>query len=586
MRITEANKLALRPVMDVIVSVDETPDRPTGASANNVLTSYVNNARVIGTGAVVTLMDLCNGGFVNDGQAQPITTADLPEGAKYGYISGELCGSDGTFSTPPTITVSAEEEWDCLTLMLYDSKGNYTQKVINYPEWSGGSTTVPVDTFTPNERMHITKVSLGKAWQFDNKSLISMTVNLRGVNQDVEAGTCELEGSEIELTAYVGADGDRWIDIFSRMQKYAAISFTAGYRDDMSELRSFYLTECEYDSHLKTLKVKGCDATIAFMDKDYPGKYIASTATNVRQNYYNTIKQMITDCGIEPTESGAVPEGTGSRASNLFFEEGSRRQIIAQACSMYTDPEEFAVTYRDGGIPELIAGTVNTVWEIDEEDVADFTTEIEMNVKAFECDLFTYSVAETVSELTSQSEAVAGESYILDVGDPYYSITSVTSDDGGAGTASFITPYTLKLVCTRSGNLTVNGYFINKKTTAADNPRTITDPDQRGITVTLEERMKVTSNTDITINALQNMLQIPNLKYRFKWRGNPHIRTSDIIKMKRTSTGNRFPEEYLFPADDIYPKGGADIRMRITSISLEFEAGGGLVSEIEARRCS
>ena len=586
MKITEANRLPLRPAMDVIVSVEETPDKATSATATNIMTDYEGNANVIDAGAVVTLMDLCNGGFINNGQARPIQTAPLPSGNKYGFIASEVCGADGTFTNVPVVTVTADEEWDYLSFLLYDSKGNYMQKVVGYPIWSSGTTTVPIETFTPNERLHIAKVSLGKAWQFDNSSLVKMSVQLRGPVQNIEEGSNELEGSEISLTAYVGADGDRYIDIFSRMQKYAGISFAAGYMDDMCDMRKFYLTECEYNSKDKTLTIKGCDATTAFLTKDYPGKYVASTKANVRQHYFDTIKDMIIDCGVIPTESGSVPEGTGSASADLFFGNESRRQIISRACGMYTDPDEFAITYRDGGAPELIAGMVDKTWHIDEEDVADFTTEIEMNVRSYECNIFTYSVSNTVEELTRQTDATAGASYILDTSEPYHSIVNVTSTNGGAGTATFITPYTLRLDCTASGDLSVNGYFINKKTATADHPRTVIDNTQRGITVELEDRIKIVSDTDVTVNALQNMLAASNLKYKFKWRGNPHMKTSDLIQMKRVSTGNRFPEEYLYPSEDIYPKGGADVLMRITSISLEFEEGGGLVSEIEARRCS
>ena len=586
MLIADANQLELRPALDVIVSVDETPDKPTGTSATNIMTTYASQADVLKTASVVTLMDLCNGGFVNNGQAQPITTNTLPEGSKYGYIASELCAADGTYTNAPTITISAADEWDCVTVMLCDSKGVNTTKTVIDPVWSGGSTTVSIDTFTPGERMHIVKASLGKAWQFDKTSLVNMTVNLRGVNQNIEEGTNELEGSEIELTAYVGADGDKWIDIFSRMQKYAAISFTCGYTEDMSDIRNFYLSEVEYDSNEKTLTVRGCDATIAFIDKEFPGKYVAGTYADVRQNYYNTIKQMITDCGITPEESGTVPTGTGSTASNLFFKNGSRREMIAQACGLYADPDEFAITYRDGGIPELIAGTVTKEWQINEDEVAEFKTEIEMNVKAFEANLFTYSVSNVAEELASQSDCVNGESYILESSEPFYSITSVTSDNGGTGTASAITPYVLKLSCTHAGNLTVNGYKIIEKTVAADNPRTVTDPNQRGIAVDLGDRMKIVSSDAVTLDALENLLDISNLKYTFKWRGNPHMKTQDIVRMKRFSTGSLYPEEYLYPGTGLVPKGGAEITMRITAITFEFEEGGGMTSEVEARRCS
>ena len=160
MKIEDANKLELRPALDVIVSVDETPDRPTGTSATNIMATYEDNARVTEIASVVTLMDLCNGGFLNNGQAQPITTEELPEGSKYGYIASDLCGADGTFTNVPTVTVSADSTWDCITLMLCDSKGEYTPLTVIDPIWSGTSTTVPIETFTPNERLHVVKAQL------------------------------------------------------------------------------------------------------------------------------------------------------------------------------------------------------------------------------------------------------------------------------------------------------------------------------------------------------------------------------------------------------------------------------------------
>lgn len=570
--------------MDVLVTVEETPDTATSTSATNIMTDYTANAKVTDNGSIVRLMDLCGDGFLNDGSSRPIQASALSGNSKYGYIADELSKSDGTFDNPVVVTISAASNWDYLTLMLCDSQNNYLQKVVENPTWSGGSTTVTINQFTPNERLHIAKVSLGKAWQFDKESLTSASLQLRGVNTNLEIGDWNLEGSECEFNAYVGADGDRYISIFSRMEKYSEIGFTCGYAEDMSDLRRFYLTEATYDSEDKTLKIKGCDATLAFLDGDYAGKYIPGTYADVRQNHYNAIKQIITDSGITPEESGTVPSGSGSTASNLFFENKSKRNIIAEAVALYRDPDDYCITYRDGGIPELIAGDVETTWTIDEEDVAEFTTEIEMNVKEYDAILLTYSVSDVVEELASQTDCVSGQEYILDV-EPFYSISSVTSDNGGTGTASAITPYRIKLVCTHSGNLTVNGKKIIESTTSSDNPKQIVDNTQRGITVDLDELMKFNAGTSITAAAITNLLQASNLKYKFKWRGNYHIRPYDLVHMKRVSSGNRFPNNDLLPNDLIYPQGGEEMIMRITSVSYDF-TGGGLVSEIEARRCS
>lgn len=545
------NKKSIRKGMAYQVAIDETPDKPLSVYAANVFSEYEDNAKATQMGSVVRIMDLCthedgSEGFLNDGNSLPAQVEVMPGLQKYGYISSDVADENGVFVIAPAITINASSEWDYITLTLCDSELHYSQQVFQ-PEWEDGSCTIVIDTFVPYERCHIVKVSLGKAWQFDNDDLLKINMNLRGLSNAIEDGF-ELEMSEVEITAYT-PDGDRWKDIFARMKKLSPISITMGYTEDMTEPRVFYVSDqVDFNDTEKTLTVRGTDAT-AFLDDEFKETpthhYSAGTSADVEQRLFAMIRDYIlsplaaNDVGLKVT--GEVPAGSGSTVSNLFFKNDSRRKIIANACALYRDPESLCITYRDGGLPELIAGMSEQTWNVMEEDVADFSTSIEMNVNEIQSTLYTYNIGGT-EEVASQSDAEAGQTYILDTSEPVYQVTGIDTsvEESGRGTATIITPYSIKVVCTAAGTLSVLGKFVKESTKYGEDPAVVSDPEQRGISVEIDALPKIPTEVtedkpsgSLTIDAIGEVLKKSNLLYSFVHRGNPHWKNLDHITFTR-----------------------------------------------------
>lgn len=572
-RIETENKKILRQAMDVFIEVDETKDKPQNLNPSNVLTTYLNNSRVTDAGFCITLMDFANGGFYNDGLAQPIQTNALGTGLKYGYMSSELCRADGTFEHPPSVSFTATNEWDVVSITLVDSKSNTKHEQV-YPLYSQGVYTLTFNSFTPNERLHIAKISLGRTWIFDNSNLISFNAILRGANETLDKGEFALEGSELDFTARVGIDGDAYVDLFGGMEEHSEIAWSCGYKEDMSQMRVFYLEGAEYDSVNKTIKIRACDGTIAFLDNEYEGGYITSTYANVREDLYDELKGMITAQGITPVETGTIPTGTGSTETNIFIDKANIREHIAKATLLYKS-DDFEFQYRDAGNPEIIASGETALWSINEEDVSEFTTNIEKVVREYDAVLFT-STESAETEVASINEAVAGQTYIVSVSDP---VASVTTEG-----ATLLTPYSIKYVATYDGSVSIEGTYIVNSTVPADNPKAVIDTDKKGIAVDLGTLPKINyENGSLTETSMQELLESSNLTYTFKWRGNPHIKPLDRINMARISTNLLVPSELLLPSDSLVPIYGVSMLLLISSVSYEFSQGG-LVSEITARK--
>jgi len=578
--IATENLKPIRQALDIIVSADETSEAPSSVTGSNFISGYSANERVTTNGTIIKLMDFCNGGFKMDGNAQPITSTALPSGQKYGLIASYLANSNGLYASgqKPTVTINSSEQWDYLTLILCDSKGNFTSETYSNVQWTSGHTTITIDGFTPNERLHVSKVSLGKTWLFDNESLLNLTCVLRGVNTNLEDGTFSLEGSEIEFEAYIGTDGDSYIDVFSRMEKNSPISFTCGYQDDMSAVRSFYMNEATYDSEKHTLKISGYDATPNLLEGQTGGKYLTGNYGQTLYAYCNYLKDILDDAGIEYNEPMSIPSVTDSTQCNIFIDAKSKREILAEAVCLNQDDSRLAITYRDAGNPELIFGNVTTSWDIDEEDTESFKTEIERNVKTYTADLYEYSVSSENEEIATQNDAVSGSIYFIDSTEPIYSVST--------SGASLITPYRIKLTAQSSGDISVMGKKIIKSIKSSNLPYTDTDNNQKGISVKLQD-MNLFPNDDtrgsLTKDCIHDLLSGRCEKYSFTWRGNPHMKPFDIVNMHRLSTGNVLPSNSLFPSNTLYPLEGTDMTMLVTSVSLEFE-NGGMKSEVKGRR--
>lgn len=484
MNIQEANGLLLRPAMTITADVQQTSELPQNVSASNV-ENLPTHARITDTSPVTRIMDLTGDGFLNDGNAYPVTD----DGSKYGYIS-QPTDSSGHWVNPPSITMTCRSEWDVIGILVQDLDGNETEVEFEEITWNDGTCTLTFTEFEPNKRMYITAIHLGKTFHFSNDDLISLSADLRGINTSLDEGSIELEMSSVELSAYCGEGADRWINVFASMDKSSPCRISMGYPED-SVTRAFYVAEQpSYDVSTKVLTVRMADAT-QMLEDTYGGKYIGATTATIAREYYDAIKDILDSAGIEYTESGTVPQGAGTGASNLMITNESKRNIIADAVTLFRDPTKLAITYRDGGIPQLIAGQTNApTWEINEEDVSELTTDIEYIVRDYSANLSEYSVNATAEEVAGQQGAVAGEVYFLECSEPVHDITAVTK-----GTAEIITPYTVKFTCTTSGDATITGHKIIETATSQYK----TESSGKGVSVTLNDMQFVNAGVRTSI---------------------------------------------------------------------------------------
>lgn len=555
--IQEQNTKTLREALTVYCGIDETKDKPTATYATNDMTVYRVNAKVEDVLPRVILMDFAGGGFYNDGNAKPITTEELYDNytgqytGKYGFISSSLA-LPGNFAPNMEVRIDAEKEYDTITIILSDSKGNNKSFTVDNPTWSNGRATVNVRNLTSwpaGERLHVMRVVLGKSWSFDNSKLISCTLNLRGVETQVEDP--ELQLSEIEIKAYENED---LTDVIGRMTAGAPIWYQAGYPSDMSELRYFYLNQ-PLDYKDNVLTIRGYDASYQ-LEGQYEGLYITSNLGTVRYDYVGILDDIIVDAGIEYGYDEA-PEYREGMADNggLFIPNESKRKIIANACNVYR-LDDFCITYVDAGRPMFYSRPITTTWDIYANQVANFKAEIELDVTTIKAVLKSAKY-NTAYEDIQQIDVVSGQSYFINTGDPYYSFTTTS------GTITQLSPFTAKLTATTTTTATVRGQKINISTITANDPYTTTN-NKTGITVDLEDNpLMVSYWGQDTRNGIDKMLDRSNIRYSFTYRGNPHIQPRDNIIFHYANNTTE--------------------QMTVESLTLEHQ-NGGFVSDIVARK--
>lgn len=584
MSIQSNNTLTLRPSMRVLCGFDETSEKPTSVTGVGSLSAYESNAKVTSRDDLVRVMDLSGEGFLNDGLSMPIT--DSPITGKYGIISQVEADESGHFSPQFGCTITADFDWEYLSMTLSDADGNKTTRMISSPVWSNHQTTIYVDEWTPHRRCYIVSVSLGKAWEWDNSNLVACRLTLRGVSTDLDA---DLQISEIEIQAYEPTD---YSNVIGRAQKGAPIWYQAGYEDDMSDIRYFYLSDkIEWQNNILT--VKGEDAT-RFIDGDYQGRYIASTYADVRENYFDEMKRILTNSGIDYDVVGTPISGTGATASDLFFENGNNREKISNAVNVYRDANTFIINYVDAGRPTLYAQAINRQWDIYADQIAEFKKLIELNTNEIRSSLFSATVGTT--EQIATQEAKTGEVYIINVQDPIVPASVAVSPNTPI---SVISPYSIKLTASANTTYTLTGQKIIFSTTAANDPYIATNT-EGGTEFDLDDQQLLAyDGGSLTKEAITAMLDRSNVTYEFVYRGNPHIQPRDILNVEVANwttdyitVDGLYPDVDLYPSEDLYPYAVYEkkrqmhtevIPMTCETVTLEHQ-NGGLTSQITARK--
>lgn len=582
--IAEENRKTLRKAMRVECGFRETADEPTNVTPVNCESAYIGLANLDPGLLPATIMDLGGNGFLNNGEAIPMETDTYS--FRYGYISSEAAKADGTFDNPPGLTISASRNWDHITLELRGQYGE-SQTVLVEPVWSSGQTTVYVESWNPGERVYIVSVYLGKAWIWNNSNLISVNLDLHGINTEVGG---ELEVSSIEIQAYETTD---YTDIIGRIPIGAPIWYSAGYDGDMSELRKFYLSETvSWDDNILT--VRGQDAT----------SLIDGTETPIWAEYYSGnavrfITKRLRDCldGVDYEEIGAAPVYNVPSEQTTIFASYAPRTIISDFSNVFNDPNYIKIGYIDAGIPRLYFGEMGEDRTIYADEISELNVIVEQAINEIDVDVEDYYyVWNTAIE---EVEAQAGKTYFIDLDPPV--LLSDIAITPTPTSMERITASRVKFVAAATTTYTLKGWEVFVNLTSGNDPYHVTNS-SKGTSKKLDNPFPIlnTNIGSLTKLGLPSLLERSNILYEFTYRGDPHIQPRDVLNVEiatwetayKTVTG-LYPALDLYPDVDLYPYATyKKVRkmvkrwetMTVDTVTLEHSQGGGLSSKIRARK--
>ena len=584
--ILEENRKYLRQAMRVECGFRENDDEPTSITpvgADPVYFGLENLERDLLT---VELMDLAGDGFANTGDAVPMEPDT--DSFRYGYISEVAANADGTFSTPFGLTIEAATIPKQITLEVMDQSGN-VQVLIVEPIWSSGQTTIYLDSFTPGERAYIVGVYLGKAWIWDNSTLLSVNVDLRSVSTEIGG---ELEASTIEIQAYEPTD---YTDIIGQIPIGAPIWYAAGYTGDISRLRRFYLSEVvSWDDNVLT--IRGQDATMLLDNVDIPvdcDNY--GSGWDMDDVIGKRIRAAL--ASIDYDEVGSTPEIEAEAYQVILYDAKAARSIISEYTGIFRDANYFRATYVDAGRPTLTFGDIGRLWTIYADEIADFNIIVEQNKKTLKITLPEYYLQ--YNDNIEQVKTTSGKTYFVELDPPVpmnnISITPTPSSSEEINCSKF------KFVAAASTTYTIAGYETLSNLINSNNPYSVSES-SAGETYNFDYEFPLfynTSGISLTKKSLEYLLDRSNITYEFTFRGNPHIQPRDVLNVEvatwvdyNETVDGLYPATDLYPAADLYPYGVYKksrkmiktwVTMTVDSVSLEH-AEGGLTSKIKARK--
>lgn len=581
--INEENRKTLRKSMKVVCDFQETDSDPTSIVPVGIAEEYEGLAGLNSLLDTIVLMDLSGNGFLNDGSALPIQPET--DTYRYGYMSADASLPDGTFVSPFGVTLSADENWDIVTLEVADERGNVETRLIT-PHWVSGTATIYIDSWTPGERAYIVGVHLGKYWRWDNSTLLDVSLDLRGVNTEIGG---ELEVSSIEIQAY---EPNNYTEVIGRIPKGSPIRYLAGYGGDMSEIRQFYLSEdVSWDNNVLT--VRGQDASMFLEDDTTPTK-VEYGNLNIGYRLWNRFQSILAD--INYTEKGTYPNIlTGDIV--LILKEGTSRSLISQYMNICCDEDYIKPIYVDAGIPILYWNGINRAWDIYADEIAELNILVEHNINEINAVIEDYYY-QYFAEIETV-EATSGKTYFVNLDNPALSESNIHINPSPTS-MSLIDFNTVKFVAAATTTYTVYGYEAMTELTNSNNPYVVQNS-EKGITYTFSDPMPIMDANigSVTKLCLPTLLSRSNIVYEFTYRGNPHIQPRDTINVEiatwvtsQVVLDGLYPETDLYPATDLYPNATYKkvrhmekewVMMTVDSVTIEHSEGG-TTSKIRARK--
>lgn len=495
------------------------------------------------------IADLQDGGFPLDGSHEWYTDkSPSDENGKLGLRS--VAG----FSVSVTITASSR-----LDSVTVSSTGvDYIEKGgTQYP--SSGLDVIPINantatlTFYPNDpngRAFIKYIIPGAIFNITNENLINCNVALRS---SLTADNPSWEESDIEVQFYYPYDIS---ETLAYIQDDWPLTYEAGYSDEMSMLRKFYLSELgKQEGNIVTLHA--VDASSLMDEKLLNEIYLSDLGAML---FPNRLKEAMKDAGIVLARDN-LPR-LAPMSGSAIIPEMSLRDHIAIIMNMTATLEEInRYSFIDAGIPTFQVGEEFTnVWEIEEEDIAELVIEIPRHVNRVVNTSEDHKFDETVKTSANIStETITGNPGQLMAKDFDTYVSYAELQYGGlifgeipdtilATPSRYVFKSTSKVQ--RKFDLTYQPIIIS------GGAKSYTDNSGLpGVPIEMEPPIYgEIKNGNVSLFSPKNLLNRPNKTITFQFKGDPRMQPRDFLQLNRLD-GSRF-------------------RTRIASIETTHEGGG------------
>lgn len=473
-----------------------------------------------------------------------------------------------------TIAVTGENESGVITANGID----YIAKRITVIPVNGKSITLTAKSTDNTKRIEIASVTPGITLELDQNNLISCVLGLRS---DLSIINPTWKVSDIEIQAYWPDDISEAI---SNVGDDVPIWYYAGYPDDYSKIRQFYLSEAATMEE-NVITLKGEDASSKLEDKTNASKCITSTSNNGRNLFYNKFISLITDSGIKLMKKEAAPaKKTGGTSYTAIIKEHTSRELVADMMNL-SHYGTFYPVFVDAGIPTVRWSKPTKKWDIYEEDCGSVKRDVERNIAKITTEdkngVQSNVTKSKMLKVLETKNVEAGESYSYS-SDAYYWQMSVSNAKSILITAEKAvwkakkTTKKKKVKQKYKSNgkwrtKTVTKTFYQcivkgKKANVARQKKSITDPGKRpGYTaqITPATYGKMYDGSTLLYPAYSNLFKRSNIAGSFTFKGDPRMQPRDVFSFHRLD--------------------GTTEDCTIESITLKHE-GGGTSAELTYRK--
>lgn len=341
--------------------------------------------------------DLAGEGFPLDGSYELYDPSETPSTS-----DGKL-GLRGNAGANLVVKITASATLAAITIATR-GVGTISVGGTSYP--STGLNVIPIGsasatlTLTPaevNGRAEVDYIVPGVTLTATSETLTRCTLALRG-NLDVIDHTWE--ESEIEIEMYYPYDIS---SAFAYVQNNWPITYQAGYDNDMSEVRRFYLSEPVMQQD-NIITIKGVDASYLLDQKSLQEQWFTVNNNYSIKALYDKFVSAVQGAGIKLVKKQSI-SGTNSGAKQYaILPEMTARDFVSSVMNLTlshrTSGVSKAVQFVDAGIPAIEYGdgtNFGSIWTLNKSDLGDWQEVRERNISEIRTSSDDHNFAEGIA---------------------------------------------------------------------------------------------------------------------------------------------------------------------------------------------